>query len=311
MAIQVQCHECGKTLSVKDELAGKRVKCPCGAVVTATAGAAVAGAGRPTRSAPTRLASPPSSAGRAAPARSAPGVPTSGQPYIGGSDDLSSLFDELTESDLQTKRERDRDAAESQAAAKDPLAAFRTGKGDRAARSGGSGPRPVGLTILAVLNFLIAALMITFGVLSLVGPETLGDAVAKVQFLQGVVTHRAVQFLVTGVFFAATGAGLLSGQTWGWWLGITFYAYNTCEQVFAAVFALVAGAPPITALINLGMAVVAGGALAYLYNNNVRGYHRIKTKVAVAAVITIGSMALLAFLLHLGLHLMIEDVPAE
>src|SRR5690606_19274984 len=144
--------------------------------------------------------------------------------------------------------------------------------------SGGSGPRPLGLTVLAALNFLLAALMITFGVLGLVGPETLGDALTKVEFLQGVAAHKAVQILITGVFFAATGAGLLGGQTWGWWLGATFYAYNAFEQIFAAILALIVGAPPANAFINLGTTLIASGALAYLYNKNVRGYYRIKTK---------------------------------
>src|SRR5690606_31454193 len=196
---------------------------PCGAVVTVTAGAphVPASTARPARPAAVRPVSQP--AGRMA---AAPSVPAGGSPYFEGSGDLSSLFDELTESDLQTKRDREREATESEAAAKDPLAAYRPNQGGRAARSGRSGPRPVGLTILAVLNFLLAALMLALGALFLIGPQVLGDALADVEFVKDVATVVAVSLLVVGVFCAATGAGLLSGAPWGWWLGASVYAYS-------------------------------------------------------------------------------------
>ncbi len=323
LAIQFQCHECGKTISVKDELAGKRVKCPCGAVVTATAAAptATAGAARPARPAPARpvparpVAARPavqtSTAARAGTARPAPGLPASGNPYIAGSNDLSSLFDELTESDLQTKRERDQQAADSQAAVKDPLAAYRPDKGGKASRPGGAGPRPVGLTILAVLNFLIAALMLTLGVLFLVGTQAFGDALAEVEFLQEVATAIAVTILIAGGFCAATGAGLLSGQPWGWWLGTTVYTYSAFDGIFSIIFALLEAAPPDTAFKNVGRVLFAIGVVSYLFNEERRAYYRIQTKPAIAAVIVIGTMAVLAFALQLGLHLMVEDVPAQ
>lgn len=240
-----------------------------------------------------------------------PGVPSGGSPYIGGSSDLSSLFDELTESDLQTKRDRDREAAESQAAVKDPLAAYRTGKGDRTSRSGGSGSRPVGLTILAVLNFLLAAVAFGLGVLFLVGTQAFGEALAEVEFLQEVAMFVAVLILIGGVFYAAVGAGLLSGQRWGWWLGATVYSYNVFDRIYFAIFALIEGVPPAEALKKAGAILFAIGILSYLFNEDIRGYYRIKTKPAIAAALTIGSMAVFAFLLHLGLHLMARGAPTE
>lgn len=238
-------------------------------------------------------------------------MPTSGNPYIGGSGDLSSLFDELTESDLQTKRDREQEASESQAAAKDPLAAYRPAKGDGASRSGGSGSRPVGMTILAGLNFLIAAVALGLGVLFLVGTQSFGDALAEVEFLQEVAMFVAIMVLIGGVFYAAVGAGLLSGQPWGWWLGATVYSYNVFDRIYFAIFALIEGVPPAEALKKAGAILFAIGILSYLFNEDIRGFYRIKTKPAIAAALTIGSMAVFAFLLHLGLHLMIEDVPAE
>lgn len=300
VAIQFQCHECGKTLSVKDDLAGKRVKCPCGAVVVATSGAAnlPAGAGRSAGPAPVRTPAP-------AAVRS-----SGGNPYFEGSGDLSSLFDELTESDLQTKREREREAAEAHAAVKDPLAAYQPTKGGRASRAGGSGPRPLGLTILAVLNFLLAALMLALGTLFLVGTQVFGDALAEIEFLQEVATFVALMVLIGGAFYAAVGAGLLSGQPWGWWLSASVYAYSACDGIFSIIFSLLEVAPGDNLFKGMGRILFALGVVSYLFNEQRRGYFRVQTQPAIAAAIAIGGAAIIAFGLQMGLHLMMtEETP--
>ncbi len=76
MPIQVKC-KCGKALKVKDELAGKAVKCPgCAAVIKV---------GAPATAKP---------AAQAAAARPSAARPSAARPASGGSESLDDLFDE-------------------------------------------------------------------------------------------------------------------------------------------------------------------------------------------------------------------------
>ncbi len=312
VAIQFQCHECGKTLSVKDELAGKKLKCPCGAVVTATAGTSQAAGTRPTRTAPGRTAAARPAA-QPASARQVTPVPSGtagGGSYLGGSNDLSSLFDELTESDLQTKQDREREAAESHAAAKDPLAAYSSNQGGRSSRTGGNGPRPVGLTILIALTILLAVVALALGLLALFGDQLFGDALAKIEFLSQIDSLTAVLLLIAGGLLGAVSAGLLGGQPWGWWLGTSAYAFGILNGIFSSIFALLEEATLVSLAVGIGQILISSGAIFYLLGEPRRRYFRIQTQPAVAAAVTLGGAAIIAFALQLAIHLMAADRSA-
>lgn len=153
--------------------------------------------------------------------------------------------------------------------------------------------------------------MLALGALFLIGPDALGDALADVEFVKDVATVVAVSLLVGGVFCAATGAGLLSGAPWGWWLGASVYAYSAFDGIFSIVFALLESAPSDTVYKSVGRILFALGVVSFLFNEKSRGYYRLQTKPAVAAAIVIGGTVILAFAVQLGLHLMVEAVPAE
>lgn len=239
----------------------------------------------------------------------APAASARTNPYAVGDDDLSDLFDELTDSDLQSRREREQAATAAQEATVDPLAAYQsTGKGGKR-QQGGS--RPLGVTLLAILNFFFALLAIGLGLLLLGGLQLIGDALADVAFLQNIATVAAVMILVAGLFYAAVGAGLLSKEPWGWWLGATVYSYNLFDRIFYFVFALVEGADIGDAAKGAGPLLFAAGILSYIFNEEIRQHFKLKSKPAFAAALTIGPMATLALLIHVMLHLMVGGAPVE
>lgn len=319
MPIRIRCGACGKVLSVRDELAGKRVKCPCGNLLVATASPAAPGAGRsPGSAAPRPAAARPAAPRSAVPRTASPGSPGRGtapaaaartNPYAAGGDDLSDLFDELTDSDLQSRREREQAATAAQEAAVDPLAAYQsTGKGGKR-QKGGS--RPLGVTILAVLNFLVPVIAIPMAILFLVGSQTLDERLEGLDTLQNVTTLVSVLILVGGLFYAAVGAGLLSRQPWGWWLAAVVYSYNFCNQAFYSVLTLIEGDAAADSAKQVVASLFAAAILAYFFKENVRNHFKMKVKPAVAAAITIGSTAIFSLLLIFVLHLMAGDTPVE
>lgn len=296
MPIRIQCGACGKTLSVRDELAGKRVKCPCGTVLVATASPVAQGTSRPARAA-ARGAAPAT----AASART--------NPYAAGGDDLSDLFDELTDSDLQSRSERDQAAAAAHEAAVDPLAAYQsTGKAGKR-QKGGS--RPLGVTILAVLNFLVPVIAIPLAILFLVDSQSLDERFNSFDILQDVTTLVSVFILVAGLFYAAVGAGLLSKQPWGWWLAAAVYSCQLWSRIVAFIMSLIEGFATAEAVIGVVAIAFAAALLAYFFKENVRNYFNLKTKPAIAAAIALGSTGLFSLLVFLVVYLIPGDAPVE
>ncbi len=108
--MQIRCTSCGKTLQIDDKFAGKKVKCPCSAILQVP-GAAVAASAGPSA----RPAASPAAASRppAKPAPSAFGIDQK---------EMSSLFDELTADDMLVKGKSTDPPKEKKK--KDPLAAY-------------------------------------------------------------------------------------------------------------------------------------------------------------------------------------------
>jgi DNA-directed RNA polymerase subunit RPC12/RpoP len=180
LAVQFACSECGKTLSVKDELAGKRVKCSCGAVVLA----------RPAARRPT--ASKTTSENQAA------------------ATDLGSMFDELTESDMRTQASRDQEAAEAHAAIKDPLADYSNQPSGKAKRPRAPGSLPVGWTVLAVFSALTAVSGLGNGLVLIFAPQLLEPLAETLPAIKTQKTMLTVIVLVIGTLSALVAVALLT-----------------------------------------------------------------------------------------------------
>jgi len=108
--MQIRCTSCGKTLQIDDKFAGKKVKCPCNAILQVP-GAAVAASAVP----PVRSTASPAAAPRP-PAKPAPGA------FGIDHKEMSSLFDELTVDDMIVKG-KSTDVPKGKKK-KDPLAAY-------------------------------------------------------------------------------------------------------------------------------------------------------------------------------------------
>ena len=294
VAIQFQCSDCGKTLSVKDELAGKRVKCPCGAVVTATATAQPRATMKSSRTA------------------QAPRTAAAARPGLGDDSDLGSLFDELTESDFNPQGLGGQRPMVSTEPKSDPLAAYRTDqRGGRTGRSSAaSGSRPIGLIILAILNFLVATAAVAGAVLIVVGASFLEEMEESFPLLRTMALIIAGFIAVVGVFYLTLGVGLLSRRPWGWWLAVVIYSFNVCDHVMRVIFGLIGGGGPDLVRAFSGLAI-ASWIASYIYSEKIRDHFEIKTKPGLAIGIPLGSMAVVALVVHLTSFLLAGEPPAE
>lgn len=117
--MQIRCTACGKTLQVDDQFAGKKVKCPCAAVLLVPAGVVAASSAATPRPSPgvVRAGSGPLAAAK-------PG--SSARPVAGGfgvdRGEISSLFDELTDNDMLVRGPTTEPKKAKKT--KDPLAAY-------------------------------------------------------------------------------------------------------------------------------------------------------------------------------------------
>ena len=164
--MQISC-SCGKTLKVGDNLAGKKVKCSCGNILQVPVAAPAATANPAVRPAT-------GGASAARPATTKPAAPSASQAAFGlGSNEVSSLFDELTAGDMVTKKKPvDGDGHGKKKV--DPLAAYRdesTSKRGRAKQSSKASSKSVaGGTTNTVRNVrAICLLYVFFGSLNFLG----------------------------------------------------------------------------------------------------------------------------------------------
>ncbi len=141
----IRCSSCGKSLKVDERFAGKRVKCPCDTVLLVPA-------------AETTTLSPSPSADTRQPASN-----------VGGQqDEMSSLFDDLSDNDMQVRPSPARTTHQLPPA--DPLAAYAgaqrfaagTGPMPAATRAAGSSNLTNGSTITGIL-MMIGAVVWFFG----------------------------------------------------------------------------------------------------------------------------------------------------
>jgi len=291
LAIRFECPECGKTLSVQDQLAGKKVKCPCGAVVVANPSGPTAAVAKPTAT-PKR----PGPAAVQPQARSSVPVTRAAAP----SSDLGDLFDELTTTDLETRAQRTEAAANSPVKV-DPLAAYRPeakGRG-RGKSSGPAVDRPLGLSILAglaVLGILVAlaGAAVAFGSPDTLqrGPQPLDPSLIKLT--GGLLIGFAVMGLVL-VF------SLLTPQPWAWWFAIVFYSASVWVRLINSVFEAQQGNAALAAGKAVGGVMVGAVVLGYLYQQKTRDFFSIKLAGWIGPAVSIPVGLAIGFGIILGI----------
>lgn len=314
MAIRFECPECGKTLSVQDQFSGKKVKCPCGAVVVANAaGAAPTAAPRrpvPAQMKSTAAAKPTSAAkltnagagssvrGGAAQPQSRPLAPNARGPA--GNSDLADLFNELTPTDLETRAQRTEAAANAPEKI-DPLAAYRPVDTGRRGR-GSTGPaieRPLGLKILAGLAVLgIIGSLVGAG-LAFASPETLQRgpeplAANVIKLTGGLLIGSAIVWMVIV-------SALLTPQPWAWWFCNLAYSSNIWFNLLNSFAEGQAGNVPRAVGRTVGGLIVGAIILSYLSKQSTRDFFSVKVPVWVGPVVGIPAGFAIAFAVVLGI----------
>jgi hypothetical protein len=95
-------------------------------------------------------------------------------------------------------------------------------------------PRPIGITILGIIEILIGVLGLLFGI-AIIGSSTLFSTLPRVGTLittVGVVIGGV--FLFFSLIWLATGVGFLHGKGWAWTLGMIFTALSILGAGYVA-----------------------------------------------------------------------------
>jgi hypothetical protein len=219
MPIATRCPACSKNFNLNDNMAGKRVKCPCGATMAVAAASAVPAtsaskAGRPAMVASARTAVKPSSPGR-------------------------SIFDELTENDFNRSPYVVPTAASvntrhdakmlNRMAGSDPEVA----KADAESKGW--------FIFLGIVHIIWAMIYFGVAVLFIVASAALAMVEESLPILRlgmaGVVAGTTLFALWT----AATGIGILMYKPWGWWLGVYSMFWGIFDRAGALALSLLDG----------------------------------------------------------------------
>ncbi len=308
MAIRFECPECGKTLSVQDQLAGKKVKCPCGAVVVANAAGPVPAvaqkrpAASPSQTKAAPAAQPASLTGPAAvrPSGTAgPQARPSGLAARGPApkSDLADLFDELTPTDLETRAQRS-EAAAGAPAKVDPLAAYRPATKGRSG-GGSSGPtvkRPLGLKILAGLAVLGIIGSLGGAAVAFFSPDTLQRGPEPIP--ANIIKLTGGLLIGSSIIWMILVSALLTPQPWAWWFCNLVYSSNIW---FNLLNSFAEDNMPRAIGRATGGLLVGAIVLSYFSKQNTRNFFGIKLAAWVGPVASVPAGLAIAFALIFGI----------
>jgi len=124
--------------------------------------------------------------------------------------------------------------------------------------------RPIGITVLAVLEILIGIVGLLAS-LAIIGLSALLSTLPRVGFLLGtfgLVVGGVVLFF--SLIWLATGAGFLHGRGWSWTLGMIFSILSLLGAVGALIIGLITGA--------VGGLIFWGLMLYYLTRTHVKAF---------------------------------------
>src|SRR6185437_2305457 len=89
-------------------------------------------------------------------------------------------------------------------------------------------PRPLGIFLMALLHFLVGAIIMAIGLF----------AGAAVGFIGGSPAIVLIGCACFASLFIALGVGLLQGAKWAWWLSAFGHAWSLCGALGSIVMSL-------------------------------------------------------------------------
>lgn len=275
--IGLNCPSCQRKLNVPGHLAGKAVKCPCGSQLKVPAAPAASAKVAP--------------AAAAATATSAKTPAAAGFGGGFGLGDNADLFDELTETDLAPKPNPYAFTQQKKApssSGNDMLSKYaaddvrKVGAAAGGAAAAASGDRPVGLIVLAVWNFIVAAGyallgLALMGLLGIAAGAGAGDS-SEGALLGAVVAGIGIVMFVLAGMSAGVGIAAFMPKPGAWAYILFAYGFGLGDR-FGTV---------VTTFMGDGMAEGAQGVgqgagmffgiavttaiLSYLWRPHVRAY---------------------------------------
>lgn len=275
MPIKFACPSCNSTLVVKDEMAGKKAKCKCGAVIQVpakSAGAKSASAGQ--------AGTPKRSAGAAKPKASAPAQNVS--PGLGD------VLGELTESDYASKSPYEQVYHGGGGQGNDAKALRRFETEEDRQKKATKGNLTALLMLFAVLLILQGIGWISLTAMVFAAPDAIAQAAEKLPMFYLPTAALAAICIVMIVVTMGGGIGIFVKQKWGWTLAATACVYNLCNAGVGMVLVIMAGfeqLPFFGAMIPLFVSLAIA---AYMFNANTQGVFRIKTAVPAAIAVVLG-----------------------
>lgn len=132
--------------------------------------------------------------------------------------------------------------------------------------------RPTGVTILAVLNFLGAGLMVLGGLFFFVGMSMVGAAshqAGAMGALAGMGAIAGVIFLVFAAFAVAVGAGLWKLQNWARITTIVLACLSILSGVFGVLGSLL-HFQPVAFIMNVVFLAFYGWIVWYMLQEHVK-----------------------------------------
>jgi len=103
-----------------------------------------------------------------------------------------------------------------------------------------SAPRPIGVTLLAVLTILLGILIVLVGVLFLVAPLILVGVGLPLGFGLAAGVIGAI-VLVFGLIWIGVGVGLLHLRGWAWWLAVIVMVLSIVGSFASPITAVIPG----------------------------------------------------------------------
>lgn len=248
--MKIKCPGCGRILQIPESAAGKVVRCQCGKQMRAPGGAAAPAAAV-------------STGGRAS------------APAAGGFGDFDAgLFDELTETDLQSSASRQAPAASGGGGTSDALRRYAPPGEIQTPKP--AGKRPGLLTFLGVING-IAAVAFAFFTLAALGLAAiipaLGDELDEP--IEGTTMLLAAGVMgFTAALSVATAVACFVGRPVFWYVILFSYAYAFGDRIIAVANMVAEGQVP-GRIVGGGVALaITLAILVYLHGESVRDFYR-------------------------------------
>ena len=274
MPIKFACPSCNSTLVVKDEMAGKKAKCKCGAVIQVPS-AKSAAASQQSRAPQSRAKQKSGSAKAKAPAQNvSPG--------------LGDALGELTESDYASKSPYEKVYHGGGGQGNDAAALRRFESDEDRQKKATKGKLTAPLMIFAVLFILQGIGWVALTAMVFAAPDAIASAAEKLPMFYLPVAALAAICIAMTVVTLGGGVGIFLKQKWGWTLAATGCVYNLCNAGVGMVLVIMAGFEQLQFFGALIPLFISLAIAAYMFNGNTQEVFRIKTAVPAAIAVVLG-----------------------